>query len=301
MNKLFLLLALLLSSISLQASADVCAQAQDGDCNKPLEYIITLKKLELCTASPASLVNTTEALSSYDVTCTGAVTVGTGSLTFDLTSVVAGQQIATFASTTGLPIGTTFTHIKMTLSREIKLRGEVTITFGNEDNFKGICKTDSAATAGSGNKYERMLAGKTDSAAPTGPATLQTFYINTDSGDATDRGTLSQNTVSAHPYRMCTTQNCSSAVGFSEGGADGTMNKWLPPNPQYGIAIEDVTSTDTDLSLIVPLSAPYTVGPTAPKIDVAFGAEGSLNGLASGGATCALSPYYVRAKFTITD
>jgi hypothetical protein len=295
MNKLFLLLALLLSSISLQASADVCAQAQDGDCDEPLEYIITLKKLELCTASPASLVNTTADKSSYDVTCTGAVTVGTGSLTFDLTSVEGGQQIATFASTAGLPIGTTFTHIKMTLSREIKLRGEVTITFGNEDNYKGICSTDSAATAGSGNKYERMLAGKT-----SGTATLQTFYINTDSGDATDRGTLSQNTVSAHPYRMCTTQNCSSAIGF-DGGADGSMNKWLPPNPQYGIAIEDVTSTDTDLSLIVPLSAPYTVGPTAPKIDVAFGAEGSLNGLASGGATCALSPYYVRAKFTITD
>ena len=174
------------------------------------------------------------------------------------------------------------------------MRGEVTIAYG--ENYKGICKTDSAATAGSGNKYERMLAGKT-----SGTATLQTFYINTDSGDATDRGTLSQNTVSAHPYRMCTTQNCSSAIGFSEGGNDGTMNKWLPFDPLYGIAIEDVASTDTDFSLIYPLSAPYTVGPTAPKIDVAFGAEGSLNGLASGGATCALSPYYVRAKFTITD
>ena len=121
MNKLFLLLALLLSSISLQASAAACAVAQDGDCAQPDEYIITLKKLELCTASPASLVNTTAALSSYDVTCTGAVTVGTGSLTFDLTSVAAGQAIATFASTTGLPIGTTFTHIKPTLSREIKM------------------------------------------------------------------------------------------------------------------------------------------------------------------------------------
>ena len=293
MNKLFLLLALLLSSISLQVSAAACAVTQDGDCAQPDEYIMTLKKLELCTASPASLVNTTADLSSYDVTCTGAVTVGTGSLTFDLTSVAAGQAIATFASTTGLPIGTTFTHIKPTLSREIKMRGEVTIAYG--ENYKGICKTDSAATAGSGNKYERMLAGKT-----SGPATLQTFYVNTDSGDATDRGTLSQNTVSAHPYRMCTTQNCSSAIGF-DGGADGSMNKWLPPNPLYGIAIEDVTSTDTDFSLIFPLSKPYTVGPTAPKIDVAFGSTGSLNGLATGGATCALSPYYVRSKFTITD
>ncbi|MDB4140068.1 hypothetical protein N9746_06105 [Candidatus Thioglobus sp.] len=294
MNKLFLLFALLLSSISLQASAAACSVAQDGDCAQPDEYIITLKKLELCTASPASLVNTTEALSSYDVTCTGAVTVGTGSMTFDLTSVAAGQSIATFASTTGLPIGTTYNHIKLTLSREIKMRGSVTIAFG--EAYKGICSTDSAATAGSGNKYERMLAGKT-----SGTATLQTFYVNTDSGDATDRGTLSQNTVSAHPYRMCTTQNCSSAIGFSEGGADGTMNKWLPFDPLYGIAIEDVTSTDTDFSLIFPLTAPYTVGPTAPKIDVAFGSTGSLNGLGSGASTCALSPYYVRSKFTITD
>ena len=294
MNKLFLLLALLLSSISLQASAAACAVAQDGDCAQPDEYIITLKKLELCTASPASLVNTTEALSSYDVTCTGSVTVGTGSLTFDITSVAAGQAIATFASTTGLPIGTTFTHIKPTLSREIKMRGSVTITFG--EAYKGICSTDSAATAGSGNKYERMLAGKT-----SGPATLQTFYVNTDSGDATDRGTLSQNTVSAHPYRMCTTQNCSSAIGFDEGGNDGIVNKWLPPNPLYGIAIEDVTSTDADFSLIYPLSESYTVGPTAPKIDIAFGSKGSLSAVSTGASTCAMTPYYVKSKFTITD
>ena len=264
MNKLFLLLALLLSSISLQASAAACAVAQDGDCAQPDEYIMTMLKLELCTGAPASLVNTTEALSSYDVTCTGAVTVGTGSLTFDLTSVAAGQAIATFASTTGLPIGTTFTHIKPTLSREIKMRGSVTIAAGV--NYKGICSTDSAATAGSGNKYERMLAGKT-----SGTATLQTFYIGTDSGDATDRGTTSQNAVSAHPYRICTAQNCSSSIGSGDGGANGSSNKWLPFDPLYGIAIEDVTSTDTDFSLIFPLSEPYTVGPTAPKIDIAFG------------------------------
>ena len=295
MNKLFLLFALLLSSISLQASAAACVVAQDGDCSKPDEYIVTMLKLELCTGAPASLVNTTEALSSYDVTCTGAVTVGTGSLTFDLTSVAAGQAIATFASTTGLPIGTTFTHIKPTLSREIKMRGEVTIAYG--ENYKGICKTDSAATAGSGNKYERMLAGKTSDTPPT----LQTFYIGTDAGAATTRGTTSQNAVSATSYRICTAQNCSSSIGTGEGGANGSSNKWLPFDSLYGIAIEDVASTDTDFSLIYPLSEPYTVGPTAPKIDVAFGAEGSLNGLASGGATCALSPYYVRAKFTITD
>jgi hypothetical protein len=294
MNKLFLLLALLLSSISLQVSAAACAVTQDGDCAQPDEYIMTLKKLELCTASPASLVNTTADLSSYDVTCTGAVTVGTGSLTFDLTSVAAGQAIATFASTTGLPIGTTFTHIKPTLSREIKMRGEVTIAYG--ENYKGICKTDSAATAGSGNKYERMLAGKT-----SGTATLQTFYIGTDAGEATTRGTASQNAVSSTSYRICTAQNCSSSIGTGEGGANGSSNKWLPFDSLYGIAIEDVASTDSDFSILFPLSKPYTVGPTAPKIDIAFGSKGSLSAVSTGASTCAMTPYYVKSKFTITD
>ncbi|MDA9058611.1 hypothetical protein N9522_07185 [Candidatus Thioglobus sp.] len=294
MNKLFLLLALLLSSISLQASAAACPVAQDGDCAQPDEYIVTMLKLELCTGAPASLVNTTAALSSYDVTCTGAVTVGTGSLTFDITSVAAGQAIATFASTTGLPIGTTFTHIKPTLSREIKMRGSVTIAAGSD--YKGICSTDSAATAGSGNKYERMLAGKT-----SGTATLQTFYIGTDAGEATTRGTASQNAVSSTSYRICTAQNCSSSIGTGEGGANGSSNKWLPFDSLYGIAIEDVASTDTDFSLIYPLSEPYTVGPTAPKIDIAFGSKGSLNAISKGAATCAMTPYYVKSKMTITD
>ncbi len=294
MNKLFLLLALLLSSISLQASAAACAVAQDGDCAQPDEYIVTMLKLELCTGAPASLVNTTAALSSYDVTCTGAVTVGTGSLTFDITSVAAGQAIATFASTTGLPIGTTFTHIKPTLSREIKMRGEVTIAYG--ENYKGICKTDSAATAGSGNKYERMLAGKT-----SGTATLQTFFIGTDAGEATTRGTASQNAVSSTSYRICTAQNCSSSIGTGEGGANGSSNKWLPFDSLYGIAIEDVASTDSDFSILFPLSKPYTVGPTAPKIDIAFGSKGSLSAVSTGASTCAMTPYYVKSKFTITD
>ena len=294
MHKLFLLFALLLSSISFQASAAACVVSQDGDCAQPDEYIVTMLKLELCTGAPASLVNTTEALSSYDVTCTGAVTVGTGSLTFDVTSVAAGQQIATFASTTGLPIGTTFTHIKPTLSREIKMRGSVTIAAG--EAYTGICSTDSAATAGSGNKYERQLAGKT-----SGTATLQTFYIGNDAGEATDRGTTSQNAVSSTSYRICTAQNCSSSIGTGNGGANGSSNKWLPFDPLYGIAIEDVASTDTDFSLIYPLSAPYTVGPTAPKIDIAFGSSGSLSAMGTGAATCAIMPYYVKTKFTITD
>jgi hypothetical protein len=50
-----------------------------------------------------------------------------------------------------------------------------------------------------------------------------------------------------------------------------------------------------------PTSTPYTVGPTAPKIDIAFGTLGSLNCLNISGVQCNCSPYYVKSKITITD
>jgi len=275
MNKLFFLLSLLLSAVSLQVNAAACATSQDGDCDNAETYQITMKKLELCTAAPVA--------NSYDVTCTGAVTVGTGSLEVNVASVSAGSAIATFATTTGLPIGTTFTHVKPTLSREIKIKGSVTLTDGT-----GItCRTDEDATVESGaSKYERILAGKV-----SGTATLQTFYLNTDSGSAS----WATSSNDADLVYACLTQNCSSKYNFA------TYNKKLPSDSLYGLAIEDVTSSDDDFSMIYALSAPYTVGPTAPKIDIAFGTKGSLNCLNISGAQCNCSPYYVKSKITITD
>ena len=134
MNKIYKLLPLLLGLISLQVYSAGCATSA-GSCAEPSKYILTMTKLELCTSVP----NT----GPYDVTCNGATTVGTGSLEFDVTSVSAGQAIATFASTTGLPIGTTFTHIKPTLLRKIQLQGSLTVS---GEGYSFTCHTDSDAT-----------------------------------------------------------------------------------------------------------------------------------------------------------
>ncbi len=52
-----------------------------------------MEKIELCTG-----VTVTTTGDEHDTTCNGAVTVGTGSSTFDIASVTAGQQVGTFVS-----------------------------------------------------------------------------------------------------------------------------------------------------------------------------------------------------------
>jgi hypothetical protein len=240
-----------------------------------------MTKLELCTG----VTNT----GPYDVTCNGATTVGTGSLVFDVTSVAAGQAIATFASTTGLPIGTTFTHIRPTMLREIKLKGSVPVSGSGFSTF--TCHTDSTATLNGGNKYERLIAGKT-----SGTPTLGTYYLVTDSGSQTRDGVSYVSQNAANLIKMCTNKACTSTYDWTN------YNKDVPTSDsRFGISIEDVTSADDDFSMLFALQAPYTVSEVAPKINLAFGTSMSLSADTSNGSSCSISPYYVKTEITITD
>ena len=281
MNKIYKLLPLLLGLISLQVYSAGCATSA-GSCAEPSKYILTMTKLELCTSVP----NT----DSYDVTCNGATTVGTGSLEFDVTSVSAGQAIATFASTTGLPIGTTFTHIKPTLLRKIQLQGSVSVSGDGFTTF--TCHTDSSATLNGANKYNRLIAGKT-----SGTPDLMTYYLNTDSGEQTSDGVTYTSQNAANLLRACVNQDCTTLYNWDN------YNKMLPTSTdsRFGLSIEDVTNSDDDFSMIFALKAPYTVSEVAPKIDIAFGTTMSLNADTSNGSSCFISPYYVKSEITITD
>ena len=273
MNKTYKLLPLFLGLISLQVYSAGCATSE-GNCDEPSKYILTMTKLELCTSVP----NT----GPYDVTCNGAMTVGTGSLEFDVTSVLPAKAIATFASTRGLPIGTTFTHIKPTLSREIKLKGSVPVSSGG---VTYTCHTDSNAGLNGASKYERVPAGKM-----TGSPTLASYYFSTSSGG------LSQN--AANLFKLCLSTDCTSTYTWS------TYNVALPVTEEgfFGVSVEDVTSSDEEFSIIYALSKPYTVSEVAPKINMAFGTSMSLSAIDyNNGASCAITPYHVKVQITITD
>ena len=111
MKKIFLILALtiLFSNKSYAATGEGAAT----------EYIVTMKKLELCE----------------DSACATSTTVGDSSKPVNIASVSAGADIGSYAATTGLPLGTTFSHLRVTVNRTFTVTG--TVTAGSTD-----CVTD---------------------------------------------------------------------------------------------------------------------------------------------------------------
>ena len=88
------------------------------------EYIVTMQKLELCE----------------DSACATSTTVGDSKMKVNIASVSAGADIGSYAATTGLPLGTTFSHLRVTVSRTFTVTGSVTagstacVTDGGTDN-----------------------------------------------------------------------------------------------------------------------------------------------------------------------
>lgn len=81
--------------------------ALPGTRTDATQYLITVKKIELCTSS----------------TCATSVVLGNTTSSFDIASASVGAQIGSYASTSGLPVGTTFTHIGVTLDAAITVTG----------------------------------------------------------------------------------------------------------------------------------------------------------------------------------
>ena len=121
------------------------------------EYIVTMKKLELCE----------------DSACATSTTVGDSSMPVDIASVSAGADIGTYAETTGLPLGTTFSHLRVTIARTFTVTGTVTIS-------STVCATD----GGTDNTSTNLLD------AGTGTATSTTMYlVDAATYDASDGST----------------------------------------------------------------------------------------------------------------
>jgi hypothetical protein len=149
MKKIFLILALtiLFFNKGYAASGEGAAT----------EYTVTMKKVELCE----------------DSACATSTTVGDSSKRVDIASVSAGADIGSYAATTGLPLGTTFSHLRVTVSRTFQVTGSVTAG-------STACVTD----GGTDNTATNLLD------AGTGTAVSTTMYlVNAATYDASDGST----------------------------------------------------------------------------------------------------------------
>ncbi len=271
MRNLFVIILFSINLISLSkiAFAAACASGS-GTCGEASVYKVTMIKLELCTGAPLA--------SESDVTCTGATTVGDTSKIFDIASVNAGADVGSWIKTTGLPIGTTFTHIKPTFNKTFTIKGEVEISSGGLGG--GLtCYTDENATTGSNNKYAAIPPGKV-----SGTATEQEMSMFTDGTVAVCK-TASTNTCAA-------SQNQS----WTKDLVNDTAN--------YGSALSNTATSVDTTSMIYKLTSPYTVGILAPKISIAFGVTTAIEAKQDPDGDndgCNIYPYYPKVNVTITE
>ena len=77
---------------------------------KAAVYKVTMKKVALCTGKGSG------------TTCLGEVVIGTGSKEVDVASVTAGAVAGSFGNPALLPLGTTFTHMQVTIDRKFTIK-----------------------------------------------------------------------------------------------------------------------------------------------------------------------------------
>ena len=73
-------------------------------------YKITMRKVELCTGS-TGVTN-----------CDNAVVIGSGDKVVDIASVTAGAAAASYGDPALLPLGETYTHMRVTIDRKFVIK-----------------------------------------------------------------------------------------------------------------------------------------------------------------------------------
>ena len=91
---------------------------------QPTQYEVTMKKVELCT----------------DLACTSPFILGEKNMAADIVPTEGGKNVANYASTSGIPAGIVYTHLRVTLDRTFKITGNVSV--GSKE-----CATDGGNNA----------------------------------------------------------------------------------------------------------------------------------------------------------
>ena len=200
-------------------------------------YKIIMKKIELCESSTGV------------ADCVGSVVLADNEVEIDIAAADAGAAAAAYGDTALLPLGTTYTHMRVTISRKFTISADITVAGISTD-----CQTYTAAKypgnhAAAGNEIHTHRPAMTPN---TTQAEMVTYLIN-------DKASV------------CTAVNCSSTsddvdITYAQGTGSSTFQT------QHADG-----ATGTDHVMIYTLTAPYTVALIAPIIDISFGTQTAVN------------------------
>ena len=225
-------------------------------------YKVTMHKMELCTGHTAGDFDLTATSTTQ---CQNAVTIGTSTagVEVDIASVGAGAVAGSFGDAMVLPLGETYTHVRVTLNRNMKLRTEAAINTtggGSVDNCMTIATTDGMYV--------------TDE--ETDRYTHKPVIAEGGNGGASEEMSLyiyngQQTGDNANTYSLCQNASCGSvtASGWNYAVDASELGSALAMQTMRSTARTDGSDPD-QLAMIYALEAPYTVGLISPQIDMSF-------------------------------
>ena len=237
-------------------------------------YKVTMRKVELCTGY--TVVDFDDILT--DAACHDAVVVGSGDKEVDIASVSAGMAAAAYGQAALLPLGVTYTHVRVTVDRNFKIRTETAIDIGGSgagqdvtDNCVTIATTDSMyVTDEATDKYTHVPA-----VAEGGTRAEMSVYIRNgrESGESTNN------------YTQCLNADCSTNSAAWSWDYASTADQL---EDAVAMSIARSSNITDDVVLVYALSSPYTVTLIPPTIDLSFGTRNSIKAqeVCAAGDTC---------------
>ena len=253
------LFSLIINSFSLNA-AEV-----KGDADV---YKVIMHKVELCTGYTVGDFDNT---SSSNTQCQNAVVIGesTAGVEVDIASVDSGSVAGSFGNPALLPLGETYTHMRVHINRKMTIRTAAAIdttSSDDTDNCLTIATTD--AMYGSGEDASRTEANRKYTHKPAvaegGTRAGMTLYMSNG-----QQGGEGQNT-----YKQCKNAACTNAeVDDAQWNYPADASSLVS-----AVAMQTMRSTvsSDQVALIYALSSPFTVGLISPTIDMAFGTQNSI-------------------------
>ena len=209
---------------------------------------VTMKKVELCT-------------SSTSVTdCTNSVTIGTGNKVIDIAAVGEGAVAAAYGDPALLPLGETYTHMRVTMDRKFVIKSGSALTPAGD--AEGCVTKATSTTLYGGAEATRKYTHNISLADEQELADAEEMNIYLTNDD----------------YTLCTNANCSTSEAQEVTYTSPTKSTFQEGHP---------ADTSDDHMIVYTLSSPYTVALIAPTIDISFGTSTALNVFTAANGQCA--------------
>ena len=219
-------------------------------------YKITMTKLEMCTAS-TGVTN-----------CDGAVVIGSGTQVIDIAAVDAGAVAGTYGDVALLPLGTTYTHMRVTVLRKFTVKTAAAIdTAETPDNCVTQAATDALyGTTEAARKFTHAI-----TVADDGTAAEMNLYLTNDS------------------YTICTNANCTTDTSSTNDYSSPTYATYMEGHD---------ADTGTEHIMIFALTSPYTVTMIPPTVTISFGTQEAI-GASNVGSRCMMIAFEPVCTITI--